>query len=303
MNQAPGAGWYVDPSNPAQERWWGGVEWASDVRPLAAAAPTVAQPALVNVPGGGVNPFAEMDAQAATERAAQVVNAPQPMVMGTDFSSFNQMGTGATDTSTPLSPNLNASWFDPDRRPLASMPPSNGMATAGLVLSLVGVSLLGIIFSIVGLLRARRFENEGDMPVGRKRAAWGLGVGIAGPLVLGVLTAIAIPIYLGQQNLQADRVAEAAEREGVLPSEIVVDALGYPVVYDGDEVEAELKAELAKSNDVVVTDITCPREAPMVVGGGFTCEFVVLGSFHTVGITWTDNKGGFATVVDHAVQN
>ena len=73
----PPAGWYTDPSNPAQERWWGGVEWTHDVRPLAAALPSspalpTPQPVLANVPGGGINPFAAIDAQEASQTAGKI---------------------------------------------------------------------------------------------------------------------------------------------------------------------------------------------------------------------------------------
>ncbi|MEL6981152.1 MAG: DUF2510 domain-containing protein, partial [Actinomycetota bacterium] len=30
----PPAGWYSDPSNPNQQRWWDGVEWSASTRPL-----------------------------------------------------------------------------------------------------------------------------------------------------------------------------------------------------------------------------------------------------------------------------
>jgi hypothetical protein len=31
----PGLGWYNDPGNPAQQRWWDGEAWSQHIRPLA----------------------------------------------------------------------------------------------------------------------------------------------------------------------------------------------------------------------------------------------------------------------------
>ena len=41
----PPAGWYPNPENPAQERWWGGLSWTNDVRdpvPVMSAPPVPA---------------------------------------------------------------------------------------------------------------------------------------------------------------------------------------------------------------------------------------------------------------------
>ena len=56
--------------------------------------------------------------------------------------------------------------------------PHNGLATAGLVLGILGFlwpcAILGIIFGAIGLGRAAQLGGEG-----RVRAQWGLGLGIA----------------------------------------------------------------------------------------------------------------------------
>lgn len=70
---------------------------------------------------------------------------------------------------------------------------TNGHATAGLVLGIVSlivntftvVSILGLIFSIIGITRAGTLESAGYGPVGRARAVWGLVLSILG----GALTA------------------------------------------------------------------------------------------------------------------
>ncbi len=47
----PPAGWYVDPSDPSQERYWGGREWTNEVRPkVTAPAPAPAPTAAPQPP-------------------------------------------------------------------------------------------------------------------------------------------------------------------------------------------------------------------------------------------------------------
>lgn len=41
----PVAGWYTDPADSANERWWGGLDWTDHVRPLAVASTPSYQPA------------------------------------------------------------------------------------------------------------------------------------------------------------------------------------------------------------------------------------------------------------------
>ena len=72
--------------------------------------------------------------------------------------------------------------------------PRNGAATTGLILGAASVVLPGLILSIaafivngIGLRRARRYEDLGDGPVGRKRARWGLTLGIIGLLLTGAV--------------------------------------------------------------------------------------------------------------------
>lgn len=203
----PAAGWYTDPSNASQERWWGGVEWTHDVRPTPVAAPLPAlQPAMAGVPGGGINPFAAIDAQDSRLGAGVYGGSPFP-APASDFASFNSFDTGLS-TSAGAS-TVNASWYDPSRRPVPGPPPSNGLATAGLVLSLVGPSVLGIIFSIFGLRKAHEFEADGELPVGRKRARWGLGLGIASAILGIILTVTYVLVGQYVYTLYLEQVASA----------------------------------------------------------------------------------------------
>ncbi|VTR78058.1 DUF2510 domain-containing protein [Cellulomonas hominis] len=66
--------------------------------------------------------------------------------------------------------------------------PRNPMATAGLVLGIVSLvvntltitALVGIVLSGIGLARASTLQRYGYAPVGRAKAAWGLGLSVAG---------------------------------------------------------------------------------------------------------------------------
>ncbi|WP_066516959.1 DUF2510 domain-containing protein [Curtobacterium ammoniigenes] len=41
-SSVPGAGWYPDPQNPAQQRWWNGTTWTNDLHGAVAPSPTPA---------------------------------------------------------------------------------------------------------------------------------------------------------------------------------------------------------------------------------------------------------------------
>ena len=271
----PAAGWYTDPSNPAQERWWGGVEWTHDVRPLAApiAAP---QPELANVPGGGINPFAAIDAQEASQSAGGFGDSfAQP---ASSFSSFSSFDTGSlTATPDPYSTSapqssfaVNPSWYDSSRRAEPTVAPTNGLATAGLVLSLVGLNVPGIVFSILGLRKARRFDTDGELPVGRKRSRWGLGLGIASFIISVALLAAYLfafqyfyNLYLGQNN------------GGVVQTE--QPTVTAPTVDDGSYVRADyeqaIRDEYAEDGYPAPDSVTC-QDTGSTIEGVIVCEIV-----------------------------
>ena len=73
----------------------------------------------------------------------------------------------------------------PQHNQYAQPPKTNGMAIAGFVLSLLGCTLLGIIFSAVALNQIGKQPNQG-----------GKGLAIAG-LVIGIVFMIIQIIYWG----------------------------------------------------------------------------------------------------------
>lgn len=143
----PAAGWYRDPEDSALLRWWTGSDWSSQRR----AAESVAPPAN----GYGVGARA---------------SAPPAYV----------------PMATPVSPTRYAT--KPTRKEKdREIRRSNSMAYTGLVLALVSCllnplaipSILGIIFSAIGIAKAGELEGAGRSLTGRGTAIAGLIVSIA----------------------------------------------------------------------------------------------------------------------------
>ena len=116
----PEAGWYVDPANPANERWWGGLEWTDTTRELRvkpAAMPHPAQPVFTgsfpppNTPftsTGGFPPAAAPPASFPTPPPAASFPAP-PAAPPAAFpaapaSPFPTAPTGALAIAAPVAP-------------------------------------------------------------------------------------------------------------------------------------------------------------------------------------------------------
>lgn len=270
VSDLPEEGWYPDPADAAKERRWSGSKWTHELRPLTPPSISALPPA--DVPGGGVNPFAA--------------------------AGFKELWQ-----AEPIAPpRVDTSWNVPTTYPVLGPPPTNGLATAGLVLSLLCISALGLVFSIIGLVRANNFAREGHPPVGRTRAAWGLAASFAVPVLIGILASIAIPVFLNQQQQHAsEQVAAAAEQEGVSESDVVMESDGTPVVYDRAEIEQAYRDSFT-AEGISVESVSCPDEASMVVGGGFTCSFVSQGATHLIGVIWTSNTGDFTTTLDGVIQ-
>ncbi|MCW2927231.1 MAG: Scramblase family protein [Thermoleophilia bacterium] len=76
-NAAPAASWFPDPSDPAQLRWWDGVQWTAHVHPVA---PVQQAPRLAVVP----------DAQAQAQAASVPAGRVQDLADGGTVSSFEQ---------------------------------------------------------------------------------------------------------------------------------------------------------------------------------------------------------------------
>jgi hypothetical protein len=91
-------------------------------------------------------------------------------------------------------------WDDEDE------PARNGAATAGLTFGILSffipfiASLLGIIFSLVGLSRASRLDSEGEGPVGRAKSIWGLILSILSGAALAAAALFVLPAFLNPES-------------------------------------------------------------------------------------------------------
>jgi uncharacterized RDD family membrane protein YckC len=77
MADQPAAGWYADPKDPGQRRYWDGSKWTEHTQPQAAAQPAAAQPAAAPQPAAQPAP----SPQAAPQAGPQAPAAP-PVAAG-----------------------------------------------------------------------------------------------------------------------------------------------------------------------------------------------------------------------------
>lgn len=131
----PGPGWYSDPQDASQSRWWDGSVWTEH------------------------------------QKLAEPVVSPQPQPYVPSASSIRE-------------PVLSVYSGDKDKE----IRRNNSMAYTGLVLALVALlinpfailSILGIVFSAIGLAKSYDHERDGAKTHGRGTAVWGIIVGIVG---------------------------------------------------------------------------------------------------------------------------
>lgn len=159
----PAAGWYTDPRDPLQRRWWDGSQWTGHVRPVV-ANPVRFQP--VSTQAGRVDTRSSIRELAAGMRAGEPVSrfapgAPQTAVV-----------PARAAVTWPQSP--------------AHNPAARASLVAGLlsvVLPVIIPSILAFVLGGIGLGRA----GSGALAVGRRQASWGIALGIVG---LAITTAV-----------------------------------------------------------------------------------------------------------------
>jgi len=155
----PGPGWYPDPSGGPQVRWWNGTTWAEPPQ----SSPGEFAPVGALVPPVYASAATEYVPMARRPVAAQL---PQPAA------------------------NSRMTRKQKDRE----LRRNNPMAYTGIVLALVGFifnpfaipSILGIVFSSIGLAKSFALTGLGSRAAGRVIAAIGMILGILGVVLFAL---------------------------------------------------------------------------------------------------------------------
>lgn len=180
----PPAGWYADPAGSGLERWWGGVDWTETTRPkelAIASAPAAASSygAYAAAPTASYG-FADATAGAYAGIGSQSAGAYGGVAT---LAPASTIGVFQADPQASI-PKVAASWYDPKLTAAMGPPPTNGAATAALVLAIVSwfinplliLTFVSRHFAKRGLENASIFEYESKPPAGRARARWARGI-------------------------------------------------------------------------------------------------------------------------------
>lgn len=221
---------------------------------------------------------------------------PAPPVPGVSELSL-AAGYGSVGTA-PNDSTVSPSWYASDHKFLGPTP-TNGVATAGLIFSIVGLWLVGFILSIAGLVKAGRINKDGFAPIGRARAAWGLTISIVAAVVVSVGGSLLLPVYLQAREIELEQQAAAS-----LPTdELTVGAVPAPSgAYDRATFEQNLAVSFTQPEGAAPESVVCPDSAGLTAGNSITCEIMLLEKPHTVTMTFIDDIGTHTLTVDGVVQ-
>ena len=208
------------------------------------------------------------------------------------------LAAGYGSTGTALNEGtVSPSWYSANNKFLGPTP-TNGQATAGLVLSLIGLWGLSFVFSIVALVKAARIHREGFAPIGRRRAGWGLAISIAALIAVPIVVTVVVPEIQHQQELKLEQLAAATAPTDDLTAVDVVAPVGP---YDRAAFEQGIADGFTQSGGEAPESVTCPDTAGMTTGESITCEIMYHEQSHTMTMTFTDDVGNFTMSVDGTV--
>jgi hypothetical protein len=271
----PAPGWYTNPANSAEERWWDGVQWSSTVRPGAPAQPAYAateypqqtyaapshggaQAQSYGAPaqqyGAAVTPAAPAAGSAfdfSTPRALEAT-APEPTYGAAQpygAQSYGGIGggqaaplAGADDYSWASTTTVaKDNWYEKEAMYSGSKP-SNPAAVVGFVLAMLGFGLVAVIVSSFGRKKATQLQNEGQQPVGRALARWGTALGTIQLVALLALSAYAYNFF----------------------------TTGYG--YDRAKFESEMSQGYEQAGGEPLREIRCPTNGSLQPGTSMDCH-------------------------------
>lgn len=265
------AGWYPDPSTPSQVRWWDSAAWTSDVQ----SVPQQRSPAPAS---GGWTPTP----------SPVPASAPRAYQTAPGYQTVPTSGWQQTNSYRPGN-------IDPDLSSGKNAPARNGFAFA--VLSLFGVPIaciLGMVLSIMGLSRSKRYARAGCDTIGRRKAIWGIVLSSLGT----VITVVLLSAVLSDRLSWSDGVVSWSDGVKAGSDATRGDVMGN-VDYLGTDLAADVTRVLTVAG-TAVADATCADTATLAAGVITDCTATVGGTPTGIRVTFGDALGHF-TLLEQAL--
>lgn len=259
MTNQPPAGWYPNPQDSTQSRWWDGQAWTDHFN----AAPTAT--ALLSMPAPNTS---ESDA-APSRRDLREDQAVDPPVggwaAGFETSTSATIGTATADRVTMNGPGYNPYNSARDLAARKNTPATNGFVF-GIISILVNpfllISIGAFIWSGVGLARAKKWQGEGYEPVGRRKAVWGIVLASVGT-VISLVIMVSLMSAGGHNSAQVRFDKAGVEKmvaDGVLKqagAKVSVECPNSPSMTEGNKFQC-----VATADDGTTTFVTIRVQDP-----------------------------------------
>jgi len=180
----PAAGWYTDPRDAAQRRWWDGAQWTNHVRPVVSSPVRLQQP-----PAQARSASMRSSIQ---DLAADLGGSPRGAVAAAAAHGRHAAQTAVVAPARPGAARPAVSW--------AQLPTPNGPARASLVLGILSILVNPVlVLSVIAFVTGGAGLARAAGGSGRRQAIAGLVLGVVGALVWAGLTAWLVmnPAILG----------------------------------------------------------------------------------------------------------
>ena len=272
----PPAGWYTDPADAGQQRWWGGVSWTDHVQEI----PFVPEPVVLSRPAMREDPAEDSAVEVAVQTPAESGQSP---AQATDEPSVQvpvqpgvAQATAPAGEPAPARPSVqridaHRIVYTPDEGPAKANTPALVSLVLGIVSILVNPLLLvGIVALILGIIGLRR-ANSSFPPVGRQKALAGIILSIIGTIIGVILTIVLVTaITTFQSRLQA----------------------GLSSQFNQEQVQTDLKADIEQQTGTTLESVKCPASPTIAEGASFECIARTAGGA-TVPVEVQIHQGGY----------